>query len=749
MILEANARGYGAELARHLMNPRDNDHVTLHRVEGFLSHDLASAFAEVEMIASGTRCRKYLFSMSFNPPLEANVPIEVFEQAISDAEARLGLSGQPRAIVFHEKNGRRHAHCVWSRIDPKSMTAIQLPHFKRKLMGLSREIYQDQGWDMPDGFKRFEDRDPLNYSRQEAGQAKRADRDPKALKAKFQSCWAQSDDLNSFAAALQEEGFLLARGSRRGFVAVDGDGKIWSLSRWCGVRPKDLRQRLGSEDRLPSVEDVLSQAKDLPAPKKQKSSPLFQKQRDELVIRQRQEREALIERQIQRQRDRLLAQRQSAGRGLRALFDRMTGQDVVKRDKVLSEAKAAKATDRAEQQALITRHLAERRALDQHAHERSLQPIFGRSTDPEQRLQIRPEALPYTAKQLRKDPALVLDHISQKKADFTRTDVLRALAQVLPDPMELQAATRTAMASGELVPLQSTSTLQPRFTTKDYQKAEAQLNTSATKLKEQGGFQVQDQHITRAMADQDRRMMQDFGGKLSQEQRGALHHVLGDNHMASVVGLAGAGKSTLLDTARMAWEQQGLRVHGAALAGKAAEGLEGASGIPSRTLASLELSWKNGHSPISKGDVLVVDEAGMIGTRQLARITKQINEIGAKLVLVGDPEQLQPIEAGTPFRDLVKQYGAARLTEIHRQKADWHKQASKDLAEGRSHQALTRYAEKQAVTTNTSKEEAIDHLAASYVMDVAAHGARKSRLALAHKRKDVHALNQAIRAQLR
>lgn len=440
MILEANTRGYGAELARHLMNPRDNDHVTLHRVEGFLSHDLASAFAEVEMIASGTRCRKYLFSMSFNPPPEANVPVEVFEQAISDAEARLGLAGQPRAIVLHEKNGRRHAHCVWSRIDPNSMTAIQLPHFKRKLMTLSREIYLDQGWDMPDGFKRFEDRDPLNYSHQEAGQAKRAARDPKALKAKFQACWAQSDDLNSFAAALQEEGFLLARGSRRGFVAVDGDGKVWSLSRWYGVQPKDLRQRLGSEDRLPSAEDVLAQSKDLPAPKKQETSPRLQKQREELVMRQRQERETLIAQQVQRQRNRLLAQRQSADRGLRALFDRMTGQDVVKRDKAISDAKAAQVADRAEQQALITRHLAERRALDQQSQERSLQPIFGRSTDLEQRLQIRSEVLPHTANQLRKDPALVLDHVSQKKAEFSRTDVLRELAQVLPDPMELQAA---------------------------------------------------------------------------------------------------------------------------------------------------------------------------------------------------------------------------------------------------------------------------------------------------------------------
>lgn len=244
-------------------------------------------------------------------------------------------------------------------------------------------------------------------------------------------------------------------------------------------------------------------------------------------------------------------------------------------------------------------------------------------------------------------------------------------------------------------------------------------------------------------------MRRAFDGELSQEQQNALRHLLGDRQLSSVVGLAGAGKSTLLAAALDAWARQGVTVHGAALAGKAAEELEAASGIASRTLASLELSWKNGYEPIVKGDVLVIDEAGMIGTRQLARVATKMNALGAKLVLVGDPDQLQPIEAGTPFRQVVTQHGAAHLTEIHRQKAGWQKQASRDLAAGELSKAVDQYRQRDAVTQVYDRASALEALVETYMMDVAASGSDKSRLAFAHKRKDVHALNQAIRASLR
>ena len=108
MILKAKERGNAPQLARYLLAVRDNDHVELHDVRGFISDDLIEAFGEADAIARGTRCEKHLFSMSFNPPEGANASIEDFEKAIEQVEAKLGLEGQPRAIVFHEKDGRRH-----------------------------------------------------------------------------------------------------------------------------------------------------------------------------------------------------------------------------------------------------------------------------------------------------------------------------------------------------------------------------------------------------------------------------------------------------------------------------------------------------------------------------------------------------------------------------------------------------------------------------------------------------------------
>ena len=129
MILEGNARGSGAELAWHLMNTRDNDHVRVHCVEGFLAQDLRGAFEEVEAISQATQCQKYLFSLSLNPPPGASVPETVFEAVAARAAKTLGLEGQPYALVFHEKNERRHAHAVWSRIDGAKLKAINLPHY--------------------------------------------------------------------------------------------------------------------------------------------------------------------------------------------------------------------------------------------------------------------------------------------------------------------------------------------------------------------------------------------------------------------------------------------------------------------------------------------------------------------------------------------------------------------------------------------------------------------------------------------
>ncbi|MEP1421064.1 MAG: hypothetical protein ABJK59_04770 [Erythrobacter sp.] len=120
MILVGNSRGGARNLADHLMKD-ENDHVSVHELRGFAADDLHGAMNETYAISRGTKCEKFFFSLSLNPPPNERVETPVFDDAIARVEDRLGLTGQPRAIVLHEKDGRRHAHAVWSRIDAETM----------------------------------------------------------------------------------------------------------------------------------------------------------------------------------------------------------------------------------------------------------------------------------------------------------------------------------------------------------------------------------------------------------------------------------------------------------------------------------------------------------------------------------------------------------------------------------------------------------------------------------------------------
>lgn len=763
MILKGNQRANGRELALHLMNVEDNEHAVVHELRGFLADGLIDAFKETEAISLGTKCQQYLFSLSLNPPKSAKVSVEEFERVIGEIERRMGLTGQPRAIVFHEKKGRRHAHCVWSRINVDQMRAINLSHYKLRLRDISRELYLEHSWEMPAGLQKAEDRDPLNYSAEEAGQAKRIKRDPADLKKLLKSSWDASDSKSAFANALLEHGFCLARGDRRGFVAVDAQGEVYSLSRWLGVKTKQLTARLGEFTDLPDVEDAIALLHGTASEHSQDAAHrLARKEHDakiaRLVSRQRQERTDLSEKVEARRIVELKACQEKLPTGLKATWARLTGQYQRLCDQLAEEAQSCSHRDQREQQSLIDRHLAERRSLDRdwalikarHTFEQEFQDQSARASsrqyqpDPNQPLMLPREAVAFTPDELKRQPDLILAHLSEKKARFTRNDILRGLAEFIPDPTQLRAASDMALASAELVELSGHNG--ETFTTQAFQDVEHALQQRAKDLAQSGGFRVSRRHIDAAIKRQNADLLKQVGASLSSEQVNAIQHTLSLNQLCAVVGLAGSGKSTLLATARDAWQRQGYRVHGAALAGKAADSLQSASGIPSRTLASLEASWKSGYEPVGCGDVVVIDEAGMVGSRQLARVAEQLQQRGCKLVLVGDPDQLQPIEAGTPFRDIVEANGAARLTEIRRQTSDWQRGASRELARGRTHAAIQSYAVRGAVHDEQDRDQVIASLAEDYVADWLETGEAGSRLALAHRRVDVHAINQAIKA---
>lgn len=155
----------------------------------------------------------------------------------------------------------------------------------------------------------------------------------------------------------------------------------------------------------------------------------------------------------------------------------------------------------------------------------------------------------------------------------------------------------------------------------------------------------------------------------------------------------------MLDAVREAYEKQGFQVIGAALAGKAAQGMQDGAKIQSETIASFLWRADQGETnpakrPLSEKSVLVIDEAAMVGTRQMAEIVRHVDEAGAKLILVGDGKQLQAIDMGGAFQAISGQVGEARLTEIIRQRSTEDRLAVSDMAEGRSRAALHHYAEK-------------------------------------------------------
>ncbi|MEP3346294.1 MAG: relaxase/mobilization nuclease domain-containing protein [Litoreibacter sp.] len=182
MILKGSQRAGASALADHLMNERGNDHVSVLELRGFVANDLHGALSEALAISKATQCKQFMFSLSLSPPQDHIATEADFMDAADRSEDKLGLNGQPRAIVIHEKDGRRHAHVVWSRIDGDEMKAINLPHFKTKLRDLSRDLFLDHGWVLPNGLANYGNKSPLNFTLEEWQQAKRQGIDPREIK---------------------------------------------------------------------------------------------------------------------------------------------------------------------------------------------------------------------------------------------------------------------------------------------------------------------------------------------------------------------------------------------------------------------------------------------------------------------------------------------------------------------------------------------------------------------------------------
>jgi Ti-type conjugative transfer relaxase TraA len=241
------------------------------------------------------------------------------------------------------------------------------------------------------------------------------------------------------------------------------------------------------------------------------------------------------------------------------------------------------------------------------------------------------------------DPTVALRALCRQRPTFTHQELVQFLKTRTHDPAQQDAALAAIMQSSELIALDAVGAAPARFTSRDLLEAEKSLMKRVAAMAVRRG--------RAAPAPPGTAELQPLS--LTEEQRDALGYLVGVGDIKALASSAAGGKGPLLAAARGLWELQGLTVVGVALSTLAAASLQAASGINSQTLASQELAWEEGRSPATPNHVIVVDGAEMIGLKQLERVLAVADKARGKLVLVGDPEQLEAMGATSPLQNVL------------------------------------------------------------------------------------------------
>lgn len=399
MIPKGNQRAGGQQLATHLLNAYDNDSVEIADMRGAIAQDLHGAFAEWYAEAKATKCIKYLYSLSINPDhRQGPFNREHYYDFIQRTEKYLGLSDQPRAVVFHVKHGREHCHVVWSRIDTEKMKAVQLSHDHQKLRAVAQEYARDHNLTLPPGMQndrgkdRYADRDKQenlgDKQREERTGVSKAQR-----RREIAEAWHASDSGPTFIRALKEKCYYVARGDDCAYAVVDLYGEVSNLARQIeGVKTKALKDRLGDRDKLVDVATAQERArqerqarllktrdqaktKETTQERREALQETHAVRRENLEEKRRQlaalhgvERKALAE--VQSARSAAVLQERAARQptGVLAFLARITGFNALTAFRHAREDKQRIAEQRQQTAALIRRH---RREMQNFRHQES------------------------------------------------------------------------------------------------------------------------------------------------------------------------------------------------------------------------------------------------------------------------------------------------------------------------------------------------------------------------------------------
>jgi conjugative relaxase-like TrwC/TraI family protein len=328
------------------------------------------------------------------------------------------------------------------------------------------------------------------------------------------------------------------------------------------------------------------------------------------------------------------------------------------------------------------------------------------------------------------------DGVTAKQSSFDRGELTRALLEILPAGTSLDQARLDRIVDGLLrdprvLPLLDTSTR--RWTTRDLAGTElAALHLAA-----------QSTTVPVVAAPH----AQTTG--LSAEQAAAVAAITASRGTVDVLlGPAGAGKTALLAALHRQYQDIGVPVAGVCVAAIAARRLQGATRIASTSVARLTAQLRGG-ATLPPACVLVVDEAGMVGTRDYHQLLTAVTAAGGKLVAVGDRAQLTEIDAGGMFARLSRSHLRGELTDNHRQVNGWERDALVALRSGDILPALRNYAAHDRLHQHADTTTLRDTIAGQYVAAIDAGATPFDVVALAGSRNDAAALNIAIRQRLR
>lgn len=335
------------------------------------------------------------------------------------------------------------------------------------------------------------------------------------------------------------------------------------------------------------------------------------------------------------------------------------------------------------------------------------------------------------------DSAAFLAAATDQASTLTQPQLENAMLQAAQGSMTIaqaQARLEDLKRRGELVELRDSQGGPNRWTTREMLAIETNIADTTARMALEKTHEVSRAGLESAIAKK----------SLSDDQKQALEHITRPERIAVVQGVAGAGKSYMLDAARDAWEKDGYTVRGAALAGKAAEGLQQSSGIQSDTIHKTLGLLDTQQIQLDSKTVVVLDEAGMIGSRLYERLQQHVDAAGAKLVLVGDSQQLQPIDAGGAMRAAQERAGAVVMDEIRRQADPEQRQVVRDFKDGNADAAIGRLERLDALKTYENATDAKNGMANAIVKDLADG---KTSIGLAGTRAEVHQINQQARAE--